>query len=238
MSKREAPWSRAPSIGTRVRSGTGAKIIRFVWTRLTVSIHRGVASQPSYFISIIEDITERNRAEGELRQAHKMEAVGRLAGGIAHDFNNLLTAIVGYAELVLGQLPTDSVLRNDVEEIRRAGHSAASLTRQLLAFSRKQVLTPQILDLNASVSHVRKLLHRLIGEHIRLEWRLSTPLDRVRADAGQIEQVILNLALNARDAMVTGGTLSIETANIELDHSYVVDHPGAHARPARDAGHQ
>jgi len=105
------------------------------------------------------------------------------------------------------------------------------LTRQLLAFSRKQVLTPQILDLNASVSHVRKLLHRLIGEHIRLEWRLSTPLDRVRADAGQIEQVILNLALNARDAMLTGGTLSIETANIELDHSDVVDHPGAHPGP-------
>jgi len=204
---------------------------RFVWTRLTVSIHRGLASQPSYFISIIEDITERNRAEGELRQAHKMEAVGRLAGGIAHDFNNLLTAIVGYADLVLTQLPTESVLRKDVEEIRRAGHSAASLTRQLLAFSRKQVLTPQILDLNASVSNLKKLLHRLIGEHIRLEWRLSTPLDRVRADAGQIEQVILNLALNARDAMVTGGTLSIETANVELDHSYVVDHPGAQAGP-------
>jgi PAS domain S-box-containing protein len=204
---------------------------RFIWTKLTVSVHRGAAGQPSYFISFIEDITERNRAEEELRQAHKMEAVGRLAGGIAHDFNNLLTAIVGYADLVLRQLSTDSVLRNDVEEIRRAGHSAASLTRQLLAFSRKQVLTPQILDLNASVSDVTKLLHRLIGEHIRLEWRLSTPLDRVRADAGQIEQVILNLALNARDAMLTGGTLSIETANVELDHSYVVDHPGAQAGP-------
>jgi len=203
----------------------------FVWTRLTVSLHRGVTGKPNYFISIIEDITERRRAEEELRQAHKMEAVGQLAGGIAHDFNNLLTAIVGYADLVLGQVTNDDRLRNDIEEIRKAGHSAASLTRQLLAFSRKQMLKPQILDLNASVTTIKSLLRRLIGEHITLVLRLTAPLDRVSADPGQVEQVILNLALNARDAMARGGTLSIETANVDLDRAYVIGHAGAKPGP-------
>jgi two-component system cell cycle sensor histidine kinase/response regulator CckA len=203
----------------------------FVWTRLTVSLHRDVTGKPNYFISIIEDITERRRAEEELRQAHKMEAVGQLAGGIAHDFNNLLTAIVGYADLVLDQVTSDDRVRSDIEEIRKAGHSAAALTRQLLAFSRKQMLKPQILDLNASVTTMKSLLRRLIGEHITLVLRLTTPLDRVNADPGQVEQVILNLALNARDAMVRGGTLSIETANIDLDGSYVMAHSGAKEGP-------
>jgi two-component system cell cycle sensor histidine kinase/response regulator CckA len=203
----------------------------FVWTNLTVSLHRDVGRGPNYFVSIIEDITEQKRAQEELRQIHKMEALGRLAGGIAHDFNNLLTAIVGYAELALGQLKGDTSFRSDLEEIQSAGKSAAALTRQLLAFSRKQMLQPQILDLNAIVSRMKTLLGRLIGEHIQIMWRLTTPLDRISADPGQIEQVVLNLALNARDAMPRGGTLSIETANVELDHSYVVDHPGAHAGP-------
>jgi two-component system cell cycle sensor histidine kinase/response regulator CckA len=199
----------------------------FVWTNLTVSLHRHVSSEPSYFIATIEDITERKRAEEEARQLHKMEAIGRLAGGIAHDFNNLVTAIVGYADVALNQLRADDPVSRDIQEIRLAGQSAASLTRQLLAFSRKQVLQPEVLDLNAIVSRLSRLLRRLIGEHIRLEWRLARPLDRVKADPGQVEQVILNLALNARDAMPGGGTLSIETANVTLDTAYTSEHPGA-----------
>jgi two-component system cell cycle sensor histidine kinase/response regulator CckA len=201
----------------------------FVWTNLTVSVHRDGGGEPSYFIATIEDITERKRAEEEARQLHKMEAIGRLAGGIAHDFNNLLTAIVGYADLALNQLSAHDPVSRDIQEIWTAGKSAASLTGQLLAFSRRQMLQPEVLDLNMIASRLNGLLGRLIGEHIRLEWRLARPLDRVRADPGQIEQVILNLALNARDAMPRGGTLSIETANVELDAAYASDHPGAAA---------
>jgi len=202
---------------------------RFVWTNLTVSLHRHVSGVPKSFIAIIEDITERKRAEQEARQVHKMEAIGRLAGGIAHDFNNLLTAIVGYADLALNQLGADDPVSRDIQEICAAGKSAASLTRQLLAFSRKQMLQPEVLDLNLIVSRMNGLLKRLIDEHIRLEWKPQIPLDRIRADPGQLEQVILNLALNARDAMPRGGTLSIETANVELDAAYASDHPGAAA---------
>jgi signal transduction histidine kinase len=199
----------------------------FIWTNLTVSLHRHVGGEPDYFIAIIEDLTERKRAEDEARQAHKMEAIGRLAGGIAHDFNNLLMAIVGYADLVLYQLKADDPVRRDIQEIRAAGDSAALLTRQLLAFSRKQVLQPQILDLNMIVTRMNGLLTRLIGEHITIESRLEEPLDRVTADAGQIEQVILNLSLNARDSMPAGGTMWIETANVEIDRAYVANHPDA-----------
>jgi two-component system cell cycle sensor histidine kinase/response regulator CckA len=199
----------------------------FVWTNLSVSLHRAVTGEPNYFIATIEDLTERKRAEEEARQLHKMEAIGRLAGGVAHDFNNLLIVIVGYADLVLNQLKGDDPARKDIQEIRAAGERAASLTLQLLAFSRKQVLQPQVLDVNMVVSRMNGMLRRLIGEHIRLEWRLEQPLDRIRGDPGQIEQVILNLALNARDAMPGGGTLSIETANVELDAADMSDHPGA-----------
>jgi two-component system, cell cycle sensor histidine kinase and response regulator CckA len=199
----------------------------FVWTNVTVSLHRHVSGEPSYFIATVEDITERKRAEEETRQLHKMEAIGRLAGGIAHDFNNLLTVIVGYADLAVNALSADDPVSRDIHAIRVAGKSAASLTRQLLAFSRKQLLQPEVLDLNLIVSRLSVLLERLIGEDIRLEWRMARPLDRVRADPGQIEQVVLNLALNARDAMPGGGTLSIETANVELDAEYASGHPGA-----------
>jgi nitrogen-specific signal transduction histidine kinase/CheY-like chemotaxis protein len=178
-------------------------------------------------VGLAEDITERRHAGEQLRQAQKMEAVGRLAGGIAHDFNNLLTAIGGYADLALDQLNADDPVARDIAEIRRAATSASSLTGQLLAFGRKQMLQPQVLDLNKVVSGLTGLLTRLIGENIRLEWQLTTPVDRVNADPGQVEQVVLNLALNARDAMPGGGTLSIETANVELDAAYVSDHPGA-----------
>jgi signal transduction histidine kinase len=169
----------------------------------------------------------RRSLEDQLVQSRKMEAVGRLAGGVAHDFNNLLTAILGYSNLVLEELEPGHPARADVEHMRRAGESAAALTRQLLAFSRKQVLQPQVLDLNQVVRRAQGLLHRLIGEHIALATTLDPGLDRVNADPGQLEQVILNLALNARDAMIGGGTLSIETANVVLDEAFASRHDGA-----------
>ena len=182
-------------------------------------------------IGVATDVSERVQLEQRLVQTHKMEAVGRLAGGIAHDFNNYLTAIVGYAELAIAQVRGDESLQRDLEEIRKAGHSAATLTHQLLAFSRKQLLQAQVLDLNAIVSRMTGLLRRLIGEHIELRPRAADALGRISADPGQIEQVILNLALNARDAMPDGGTLTIETANIELDQDFAADHPGSRAGP-------
>jgi len=159
------------------------------------------------------DITERRQLEDEARQARKMETAGRLAGGIAHDFNNLLTAILGTSEILLQELPPYAPERSDVEEIKRAATRAANLTRQLLAFSRRQVLQPRVLDLATVVHGVETMLRRLIGEHILLVTRAATDLWRVRADPGQLEQVILNLCVNARDAMPTGGTILIEAEN-------------------------
>ena len=170
------------------------------------------------------DVTERRALEQRFLQAQKMEAVGRLAGGVAHDFNNLLTAILGYADLLLYGLPTLSPLRPDLEEIRRAADRAGALTRQLLAFSRKQVLEMRVLDLNELVADVDKMLRRLLGEDIDVLTKLGSALGAVRADAGQLEQVIVNLAVNARDAMPEGGKLTIETRNAELDDSYVREH--------------
>jgi len=192
---------------------------------------RDPCGQVSGAIGVATDVTERVHLEQRLAQTHKMEAIGRLAGGIAHDFNNYLTAIVGYAELAIGQASGDESLRRDIEEIRKAGHSAGSLTRQLLAFSRKQLLQPQVIDLNGIVDRMSGLLRRLIGEDVDLRSRPAETLDRISADPGQIEQVILNLALNARDAMPDGGVLTIETANIELDEAFVADHPGSSAGP-------
>jgi PAS domain S-box-containing protein len=171
----------------------------------------------------VRDVTEHRqtekalrRTEEQLRQAHKMDAVGQLAGGIAHDFNNLLTAILGYAEMLSEKLGDGHPLQHEADQIARAGRSAASLTRQLLAFSRRQVLQPAVVDLNVVVSNVEKMLRRLIGEHIDLDIKLAPDLPRVRVDAGQLEQVLLNLAVNARDAMRDGGRLTIETAPLDL----------------------
>ena len=163
------------------------------------------------------DITERRQLEEEARQARKMETAGRLAGGIAHDFNNLLTAILGTSEILLQELPPGAPERNDVEEIKRAATRAANLTRQLLAFSRRQVLQPRILDVGTVVQGVETMLRRLIGEHILLQTRTASGLWRVRADPGQLEQVILNLCVNARDAMPTGGTILIEAENHQFE---------------------
>jgi len=169
------------------------------------------------FAIFLQDITARRSLEEQFHQSQKMEAVGRLAGGIAHDFNNLLTAISGYAELLLSDLEPTNPRRGDVVEIHKAAARAATLTRQLLAFSRKQLLAPQVLDLNRVVVSMDKLLRRLIGEDVNLVTILGPALGSAKADPGQIEQVILNLALNARDAMPQGGKLTVETANAEID---------------------
>jgi PAS domain S-box-containing protein len=179
------------------------------------------------------DVTERKKAEEalhdseeKLRQSQKMEAVGQLAGGVAHDFNNLLVVIIGYADLLLRRMAPEGNERalRQIEEIRKAGDRAKSLTRQLLAFSRKQVLQPKVIDLNALVRDMDKMLRRLIGEHIDIATVLEADLDNVEADPGQIEQVLLNLAVNARDAMPDRGRLTIETANIELNAEFVRTH--------------
>ena len=176
--------------------------------------------------AILRDISERRSLEAQLLQAQKMEAVGRLAGGVAHDFNNLLTAIIGYSELVLNRLSESDPIRKEIEEIMKTGERAASLTRQLLAFSRKQVMKPIVLDLDGLVADLEKMLRRLIGEDVDLITILEPKLGRVRADPGQIEQVIMNLAVNARDAMPQGGKIVIETANVHLDKTDARDHAG------------
>ncbi|MBW2030245.1 MAG: PAS domain S-box protein [Deltaproteobacteria bacterium] len=188
---------------------------------------------PGHFVTVFQDITERKRAEEEreklqsqLLQAQRLESVGRLAGGVAHDFNNMLNVILGYAEIVLNQLRTGDPFRDFVEEIIKAGQRSALLTRQLLAFSRKQTLQPKVLDLNKVIRDMEKMLHRLIGEDIESELVLSEDIARVMADPGQIEQVIMNLAVNARDAMPKGGKLLLETANVELDEAYARTHAG------------
>ncbi|HYL22172.1 MAG TPA: PAS domain S-box protein [Gemmatimonadales bacterium] len=175
-------------------------------------------------VSFVLDLTARRLLEQQLRQAQKMEAVGRLAGGVAHDFNNILTAITGYSELLRQDLTPGHPGHADVAEIRRAADRAAGLTRQLLAFSRQQVLEPRVLDLNDLVRNMEKLLHRLLGEDIVLATELAPELGAVKADPGQLEQVIMNLAVNSRDAMPSGGKLTIETVNIEIGDTHATHH--------------
>ena len=174
--------------------------------------------------STIVDITERKKMEEQRRLSQRMEAIGKLSGGVAHDFNNLLTVILGCSDVVLDALPPDHPSASKIETIRKAGASAADLTRQLLAFSRQQMLQPRVLDLKAIVEQTQSLLHRLIGENIEFKVLLDPSLGRVNADPGQIEQVLLNLAVNARDAMPHGGRLTIEARNVELDDSYTAEH--------------
>ncbi len=194
-----------------------------------------------HVVDIFHDVTARRSLEEQVRQAQKMEAVGRLAGGIAHDFNNLLTVINGYSEMLLDDLPLSEARREAATAIREAGQRATQLTGQLLAFSRKAIVAPRVLDLNDVVSSMGKLLRRLIGEDVLLATSLAPRLDRVKVDPGQIEQVIMNLAVNARDAMPAGGRLTIETANFELrqdDGCYPELPPGRYVRLAvSDTGH-
>jgi PAS domain S-box-containing protein len=187
---------------------------RPLWMYVNTSVVQDAQGRPRYLLMYLKDITERKSLEDQLRLAQKMEAVGQLAGGIAHDFNNLLTAILGSTELLLASTDPDDVRRDDVQEIGRAAHRASALVRQLLAFSRKQVMQPRLVNLNTIVGEMGGMLRRLVGERINLRLDLDPALGDVTADPGQIEQVVANLGVNARDAMPDGGTLTIATANV------------------------
>jgi PAS domain S-box-containing protein len=183
------------------------------WVRLTVSLVRGPDGNPEFTIGMVEDITERKQAEQQLREAQKMEAIGRLVGGVAHDFNNLLTGIMLYCDLLLSGLERSSRLRHHVDEIRIAGEQGGALIQQLLAVARQQVVKPRVLSLNEVVAEMRNLLSRLIGENIELVSELAPDLWCVRMDPAQAQQIILNLVLNARDAMPEGGRVTLKTRN-------------------------
>lgn len=207
------------------------KLIRLDGTSVDVEISGCRSSEQSKVavLCVVRDITARLNLEAQLRQSQKMEAVGRLAGGVAHDFNNLLTVITGRCNLLLRGVNGNSGMRQELEEVRKAGERAAALTRQLLAFSRKQVLQPRVIDLNAVIEGMSKLLHRLIGEDIEMVSTLAPGLRHVKADPGQIEQVVMNLAVNSRDAMPGGGRLTIETSNTRLDSSRPANLPAPEA---------
>ncbi len=217
--------------------------------RITTRAVRGPDGKFRYRIAMFEDITGRKRAEADraaldeqLRQAQKMESVGRLAGGVAHDFNNILTGISGYTELALEQADAASPMHEDLAEVLRLSKRAAELTRQLLAFSRRQTLEPKVLNINDMIADTAKMLKRVLGEDVDLHFAPAPDLGNVRADVIQIEQVLMNLAINARDAMPDGGKLTIETANVELDAAYAAGHvssvPGRYVLMAvSDTGH-
>jgi PAS domain S-box-containing protein len=189
---------------------------RTAWFRASMHLARDEGARPGRIRGLLIDITEQKRLEEQFRQSQKMEAIGRLAGGVAHDFNNLLTAIGGYAQLLLDDFDSSDRRRGDIEEISKAADRAAGLTRQLLAFSRRQLLAPQVLELNSVVVNMDKLLRRLIGEDVELIVSLERNLPPVKADLGQIEQVILNLVVNARDAMPEGGRITLTTVGVDL----------------------
>ncbi|WP_447978253.1 ATP-binding protein [Candidatus Nitrospira bockiana] len=233
--RQAADGERPPLFEARLRT----KSDDWLFVEISLAGERD-ADHGTTILGIARDITQRKRAEetliqreAQLQQAQKMEAIGRLAGGIAHDFNNLLTIITGYSQLLLSRLRHDDQLRADVEEIRKAAVRAASLTQQLLAFSRRQVLMPKVLNLNCIVETIDTMLQRLIGEDIHLVAALDPRLGHVKADPAQMEQVIMNLAVNARDAMPKGGKLTIETANVEVLET--VDQGEARIPPGRYA---
>jgi len=209
---------RAIEVGWKRKNG------KSIVASLTGRPVRDSGGRVTHFEVIAEDVSERKALEAQLRQAQKMECVGRLAGGVAHDFNNLLVVILGYSEVLEDRLG-DSELGKHAHQVRKAGERAASLTRQLLAFSRQQVLEPKVLSLNEIVADIENMLRRLIGAHVELTTALAPDLGHVKADQGQIEQVIVNLAVNARDAMPKGGKLVIEAANVALDEAFASQHP-------------
>ena len=226
IGERRQTSERAGSCRHRVKSG------RLIDVEITS--HEMAFTGQSAALVVAQDITERRTLEEQFQQAQKMEAVGRLAGGVAHDFNNLLTVILGLCELLLADRNPDDPRQADIAEIQEAGTRAAGLTRQLLAFSRKQIIEPTLLDMNVIVADLRAMLARLIGEDVKVVLDLGADLALVEADRGQVEQFVMNLAVNARDAMPKGGTLTIETANVELDEHYAKTHldvkPGLYVR--------
>jgi PAS domain S-box-containing protein len=214
---RDGAWSGETAL--RTRGGEDVPVSQLLLA------HRSADGQLEFLSTMARDVRERRRFDQQLRQGQKMEAVGRLAGGVAHDFNNLLTIINGYSEFLLGRLPPGDPTRDAVREIHKAGGRAATLTRQLLAFSRRQILAPVVLDLNAIVAGLDKVLRSLIGEDIDFHTVLAPDLGRVKADPGQVEQVLVALTLNARDAMPRGGSLVLETRNADLDEAFIRSHP-------------
>ncbi len=216
---RDGAWS-----GETALQGRAGEVVP---ASLVILAHRSSDGALEFLSMIARDVRERRRFEQHLRQAQKMEAIGRLAGGVAHDFNNLLTVINGYSEFLLGRLPPGDPARDALREIHKAGGRAATLTRQLLAFSRRQILAPVVLDLNAIITGLEKVLRSLIGEDIDFRTHLAPDLGRVRADPGQVEQVLVALALTARDAMPRGGELVLETRSIDLDNDHARAHPEA-----------
>jgi PAS domain S-box-containing protein len=219
----------------RVLEAGGISGEEAIWNRqggehIRVRLHAKVVDDEvngSVLEVIVEDITQQHRLQEQLRQSQKMEAIGRLAGGVAHDFNNMLTAILGYAELLTEQIGPDKPIGRDLLEIKKAAERAAALTRQLLAFSKKQVLTMEPLDLTEIVRTIEPMLRRLLGERIAIRTELSSQLASVLADEAQLEHMLINLSVNARDAMPAGGTLTLATRSVALDAEYVRSHPGA-----------
>jgi PAS domain S-box-containing protein len=236
--------------------GAAAGPLRVRWVRRDggVVVVEGVTAAITYDdgpagLIIARDVTDdarreqaRLQLEEQLRQTQKMDAIGRLAGGVAHDFNNLLSVILSYTDLVMGELRPEDPLTADLSEVRQAARRAADLTRQLLAFSRKQILEPRAVNLNAVVEDLERMLQRLVGEEVRVETNLDERLGSVFVDRGQIEQVLMNLVVNARDAMPWGGRVVVESGNVQLDEAWAAAHPGAKPGPhvrltVTDTGH-
>ncbi len=209
-----------------------------VYTHLAMALVRDADAKPAFAIAMVVDVTGQTELEERLRQSQKLEAIGRLAGGVAHDFNNMLTAIGGYNALALERLEPDSPIRSDLQEIGRATDRATALTRQLLAFSRKQVLQPELLNLNGVVVEMEAMLRPLIGENVVLETDFEPALGPIEADPGQLQQVVLNLVVNARDAMAEGGRIVVETANVDVGEDDPSIEPGRYVSlTVRDTGH-
>jgi PAS domain S-box-containing protein len=219
----EALGPPAPFEALNLELGVRCKDGSTMWTESRMRFLRDEKMRPVGILGVSRDITERKRLEEQLRRAQEMEAIGRLSGGVAHDFNNMLTAITGCSEFLLAELDPRDPLRGDAEEIKQAADRAAALTQQLLAFSRKQLLQLQVLDLNSVVSDTEKMLQRLVGEDVELAAILAPDIGRVKADRRRMQQVIMNLAVNARDAMPEGGRLTIETQDVVLDDHYARD---------------
>jgi two-component system cell cycle sensor histidine kinase/response regulator CckA len=217
--------ARRTGMGRTVEYRVRHKDGRWLTLESTASVVRNRDGEVEKLVIVNRDITHRKQLEEQLHRSQKLEAIGRLSGGVAHDFNNLLGLIIGYSEALQERIPPDDPFREAVDEIQNAGKRAAALTQQLLAFSRKQVLEPRILSLNTIILDVEKMLCRLVGEDIQIELLLAPDTGTVKADRSQIEQVILNLVVNARDAMPDGGKVTIETGNWTLDRSTVLRHP-------------